>query len=191
MAMSSVLTLKLPLAPSGDNSGDILELTFFNEQVDHVSAIELLNAEAFGPARFTRAAHIIREVGGHDPNLSFVTMLGDRVIGTIRMTPIWIGNVPSYLLGPIVVANDFKSLGLGSKLMALAIEAAEKNACRLILLVGDEPYYRRFGFKTVLEGQMTMPAPVNPKRFLALELENGACQSACGIVRHRCVKNYS
>lgn len=52
MAMSSVLTLKLPLAPSGDNSGDILELTFFNEQVDHVLAIELLNAEAFGPARF-------------------------------------------------------------------------------------------------------------------------------------------
>lgn len=165
---------------SADNN-----ITVLNELPDHQEMIEELNHEAFGPARFTRAAHLIREHGGHDPELSFVAMLDKSVVGTVRMTPIVIGKVHAYLLGPIVIAQQLKNLGLGGRLMRHTIEAAKEKNAALILLVGDEPYYRRFGFKKVPQGEMIMPAPVNPARFLALELVNGAMEQAKGVVRHQ------
>ncbi len=161
------------------------DIMLVNELPDHQEMIEELNREAFGPARFTRAAHLIREQSGHDDRLSFVAMLDKSVVGTVRMTPIMIGEIDAYLLGPIVIAPSFKNLGLGGRLMRHTIEAAKEDGVPLILLVGDEPYYRRFDFKKVPEGEMIMPAPVNPARFLALELVNSAMEQAKGIVRHR------
>lgn len=163
----------------------LADISFGLENVLDDGAIEELNRLAFGPARFTRAAHLIREEGGHDRALSFVARLGEKVVGTIRMTPIIIGNENGYLLGPIVVSDDLKSHGLGARLMGLAINAAKAGAVPIIVLVGDEPYYRRFGFKKVAEGNMKMPAPVNPARLLALELVEGALDRAKGEVRHR------
>lgn len=156
-----------------------------NELPVHQEMIEELNREAFGPARFTRAAHLIREQGGHDVGLSFVAIHETGVIGTVRMTPITVGTVDAYLLGPIVISPQFKSLGLGGRLMRHTIDAAKEKNVSLILLVGDEPYYRRFGFKKVPEGEMIMPAPVNPARLLALELASRAVKQAKGVVRHK------
>ncbi|MHC5307898.1 GNAT family N-acetyltransferase [Bartonella sp. LJL80] len=145
----------------------------------------MLNDQAFGPARFTRAAHLIREGGGHDTELSFVIERAGLLIGSVRMTPIKIGAIDGYLLGPIVISPEYKNAGLGSRLMVLAIDAAKKHGCSLVLLVGDEPYYRRFGFVKVDNGQMHMPAPVDPARLLSYELVDGAIESAVGPVRHR------
>ena len=161
------------------------DVTIMTESSEHEKFIEELNREAFGPARFTRAAHLIREKGGHDKSLSFVLLLDGNLVGTIRMTPIVAGSANGYLLGPIVISSKTKSLGLGSLLMRHTIERAKENHVPFILLVGDEPYYRRFGFFKVAHGKLIMPAPVNPDRLLALELSKGAMDEAKGLVLHK------
>lgn len=161
------------------------DVTIKAETSEHEKFIEELNREAFGPARFTRAAHLIREKGGHDKSLSFVLLLDGDLVGTVRMTPIVVGNANGYLLGPIVISPKTKSLGLGSLLMRHTIEQAKEKHVSFILLVGDEPYYRRFGFFKVAYGKMTMPAPVNPERLLALELSEGAMEEATGLVLNK------
>lgn len=178
---NSSFAVKLP-HPSSSVEGEII---FSREAPDDDEKIEELNRQAFGPARFTRAAHLIREHGGHDPALSFVARLGDKLVGTIRMTPIVVGQARGYLLGPIVVSPDLKSLGLGARLMKLAIDAAKAENAHFILLVGDEPYYRRFGFSQVPKGSVKMPAPVNPARLLAHEFVEGTMASLKGEVRHK------
>lgn len=165
------------------------ELTYAPENEAHNETIEYLNAEAFGPSRFTRAAHLIRENGGHDLALSFVALKDDQVVGSIRQTPIYIGDNLSLLLGPIVISPNLKSAGIGKHLMNIAIEAAKEAGFHSILLVGDEPYYGRFGFKKMPKGQIFMPAPVNPDRLLGLELTPNSLINAHGIVRHKnCIK---
>lgn len=144
-----------------------------------------MNSEAFGPARFTRAAHLIREEGGHDMALSFIALINSKLVGTIRMTPITVGEIDAYLLGPIVVSPKFRSLGLGSLLMNRTIEQTRKAGVPFILLVGDEPYYRRFGFSKVSAADFVMPRPVNPERLLALELVDGAIAGVKGLVCHK------
>ncbi|WP_182418829.1 GNAT family N-acetyltransferase [Bartonella sp. HY038] len=165
------------------------ELTYAQENAAHQDIIEQLNAEAFGPSRFTRAAHLIRESGGHDYSLSFVALKDNEVVGTIRQTPIYIGQNLSLLLGPIVISPSLKSAGIGKYLMNLAIDAARHADFPSILLVGDEPYYGRFGFKKIPHGRVIMPAPVNPDRLLGLELASSSLVDIAGIVRHKnCLK---
>ncbi|UXM95671.1 N-acetyltransferase [Bartonella sp. HY329] len=162
-----------------------VELIYAAEDAAHNAIIENLNEEAFGPSRFTRAAHLIRESGGHDRSLSFVALKNNEVVGTIRQTPIYIGQDLSLLLGPIVISPKLKSAGIGKHLMNIAIEAARAAEFRSILLVGDEPYYGRFGFKKIPNGHIHMPAPVNPDRLLGLELIPHSLKGVKGIVRHK------
>lgn len=150
----------------------------------HDAVIETLSAEAFGPARFTRAAHLVREQGGHAPALSFVACREEAVVGFVRMTPVVIGVTKALMLGPVVVDPASKGMRIGAELMNRALTAAADAHCPLVILVGDEPYYRRFGFQPVMQGRIILPAPVNPARLLARELTEGALQTAGGVVRH-------
>ncbi|EEY05096.1 conserved hypothetical protein [Brucella neotomae 5K33] len=161
-----------------------LELTYAQECPAHDIEIEAINAEAFGPGRFTRAAHFIREGGPHDLNLSFVALMGGIVVGSVRLTPIIVGQTLALLLGPLAVRPEWKKRGIGGRLMRMALEAAAKAGHKLVILVGDEPYYGPFGFKPVQPGSMVMPAPVDPRRMLACELSAGALNGVKGIVRH-------
>lgn len=161
-----------------------LELTYAREESAHDLQIEAMNCEAFGPARFTRAAHLIREAGGHDMRLSFTALHGGAVVGSLRMTPIVIGKVPALLLGPLVIRPEWKNRGLGGKLINMSINAAKEAGHKIILLVGDEPYYQRFGFRLVGQGEVSMPAPVNPARLLCYEIEADAMKNVRGLVRH-------
>ena len=161
-----------------------LELTYAQECPAHDIEIEAINAEAFGPGRFTRAAHFIREGGPHDLNLSFVALMGGIVVGSVRLTPVVIGKTPALLLGPLAVRPEWKKRGIGGTLMRLSLEAATKSGHKLVILVGDEPYYGPFGFKMVPSGSMVMPAAVDPRRMLACELTPGAASGVSGIVRH-------
>jgi len=159
-------------------------LSIIHELPDHEAAIEALSASAFGPARFTRAAHLVREQGGHAPTLSFVACGGEAVIGFVRMTPIVIGVTKALMLGPIVVDPAKKNMCIGAELMNTALSAAAQAQYPLVILVGDEPYYRRFGFQPVTPGRIILPAPVNPARLLAYEVTEGTLQTAGGAVRH-------
>jgi len=162
----------------------LTDFTYALEEKAHESAIELLNSKAFGPARFTRAAFFIREGGGHDPALSFVGFYGPEIVGSVRQTPVSVGKTPALLLGPLVVSAAHKGVGLGAGLMKCALDAAQQEGYGLVLLVGDLPYYERFGFRGTVAGQITMPAPVNPQRLLAHELVPGALKHVGGPVRH-------
>ncbi|QND53832.1 N-acetyltransferase [Phyllobacterium sp. 628] len=154
------------------------------EEPVHDVAIEEINKEAFGPGRFTRAAYRIREGGPHDRNLSFVALNGAHIVGSVRLTPILIGATPAMLLGPLAVRPGWKKQGIGAALMRKCMEAARLAGHRLVILVGDEPYYAPFGFRPIAGHQIQMPAPVEPSRFLACELTPHALKGVQGRVRH-------
>lgn len=160
-------------------------VTFVPELAAHDSQIEEINAEAFGPGRFVRAAYHIREGGPHRRDLSFVALVEGDVIASVRMTPIAAGSGRALLLGPLAVRPAFKNLGIGKKLVAIALEAARVDGWSLVILVGDGPYYAPLGFsKVVPYGQLTMPRPVDAARLLACELVPGALTAFIGEVTH-------
>ncbi len=86
------------------------------------------------------------------------------------------------LLGPVAVDSEHRSLGLGSKLIAAAFDAARTGGAKLIILVGDHPYYGRFGFKRVPMDQIVFPGPVDPQRILVCELEPNSLAAYHGLV---------
>ncbi len=160
------------------------------ESPDLDAAIEALSARAFGPGRYARAAFRLREGVRHEPDLSFVAMMEDAngqesLAGSIRLTRINIGGLPALVLGPLIVEPQHKSMGIGRELMDRALFAAHHRGDKFVILVGDEPYYRRFGFKTVPHGQITLPGPADPARTLYRELSANVLSHYCGqATRH-------
>jgi predicted N-acetyltransferase YhbS len=143
-----------------------------------------LNARVFGPGRFTRTAYRVRE--GTRPISPFcrIAVMGGRVIASLRFTEIVIGETAgALLLGPLAVDPAFAGKGYGRQLVAEALAAARTAGLRLVVLVGDEPYYARFGFHKVPPGLITLPGPVAPDRLLAAELTDGALADYRGAVR--------
>lgn len=160
-------------------------VAYVTETTAHDPEIEEINAEAFGPGRFSRAAYAIREGGPHRRDLSFVALSGEKVIASVRMTPIAAGEGRALLLGPLAVRPAFKNLGIGKKLAMMALAAAREDGWGLVILVGDAPYYQPLGFsKIVPYGQLSMPRPVDPARLLACEIEEGALDGFAGEVMH-------
>lgn len=155
-----------------------------------VAAISALHARVFGPGRFARSAYRVREGKGHLSRFCLVAEGPARLKASLRMTEITIGGVAgAALLGPIAVEPEHRGEGLGTKLVTEALAACRAAGARLVILVGDEPYYGRFGFKPVPAGQITFPGPVNAKRILAVELEPGALASYHGLVAAAPVDN--
>jgi predicted N-acetyltransferase YhbS len=150
---------------------------------DDLPLIEELHARVFGPGRFTRTAYRVRE--GTPPISRFcrAAFLDGRMVAVVRFTEITIcGAGAALLLGPLAVAPEFAGQGFGRQLIAEALERAKADGVRLVVLVGDEPYYGRFGFGPVPPGQITLPGPVDPRRLLAAELEPGALAGYRGAI---------
>jgi predicted N-acetyltransferase YhbS len=147
------------------------------------AAIEKLDERAFGPGRFARTAFRLREGVPPDLSLSFVARVGTLLVGANRMTPILIGASPALLLGPLTVEPAFRSQGVGEMLMKKSLDAARNAGHSLVLLVGDEEYYARVGFKPAPRGKVIMPGPVDPDRLLYCELREGAFENISGKMR--------
>lgn len=163
-----------------------LPLVIRPEQPLDAAAVERLHERAFGPGRFARTAFRLREGAPHRPELSFTALVGTLLVGSIRLSPIWAGPEPGLMLGPLAVDPAFESRGIGRALTEAALEAARTSrGTSLVLLVGDEPYYARFGFGRAPPRQLEMPGPVDPERLLVLELRDGARAWAKGAVRPR------
>ncbi|MCR4265731.1 GNAT family N-acetyltransferase [Nitratireductor sp. ZSWI3] len=160
------------------------DIHYLPEQPAHDAEIDLINEEAFGPGRFTRAAYKIREGGPHERALSFVAIHQDKVIASVRMTWIAAGRGRALLLGPLAVRPAFKNIGIGRKLVHIAIDAAREAGAGAVVLVGDAPYYGPLGFRKIPTGQLSMPRPVDPERLLAAELKDDTVASLTGEVRH-------
>lgn len=160
------------------------DVTFVPELAAHDPEIEAINEEAFGPGRFVRAAFKIREGGPHARELSFVALHEGEVIASVRLTPISAGEGRALLLGPLAVKPSWKNLGIGKRLVKIAVQAADEAGWGAVMLVGDAPYYGPLGFQPIARGQISMPRPVDPSRLLAAELRAGAVLSLVGEMRH-------
>src|SRR5271167_3042384 len=150
---------------------------------DDAGPIERLNERVFGPGRFVRTAYRIRETTAADPDLSFVARVGTLLVGASAMTPIAIGGASALLLGPLIVEPVFRSQGIGEALVMRSLAAAKAAGWKLVMLVGDEPYYTRMGFQRAPKGQILLPGPVDPERLLTCELEPGSLAAAQGLAR--------
>lgn len=161
-----------------------MQIAYLPEAPAHQFEIESINAEAFGPGRFARAAYKIREGGPHEHTLSSVAIAEGMVVGSVRLTRIAAGAGSALLLGPLAVRPDFKNQGIGRKLVAISLDAARVAGAELLVLVGDEPYYAPLGFTRIPKGQISMPRPVDLNRLLAAELVEGALERFRGEVMH-------
>jgi predicted N-acetyltransferase YhbS len=162
-----------------------LSLIIRSEQPADSEAIERLHERAFGPGRFARTASRLREGAPHLLDLSFTALVGTLLVGSVRLTPVMAGEEPALMLGPLTVEPAFESRGIGAALMRRSLDAAREKDHTLVLLVGDEPYYARFGFRQVPRGQLVMPGPVDPDRLLAAELVVGSLGKASGTILPR------
>lgn len=160
-----------------------LKLTILPESPNDAQAIERLHERTFGPGRFVLSAYRLREHVDHLPELSFTAWIGTLLVGSVRQLPILVGDTPALLLGPLTVEPPFRSRGVGRLLLDRAISDARAQGHKLIVLVGDEPYYSRVGFKRIPKGRVTMPGPVDAARLLVLELAEGAFEGVGGAIR--------
>jgi len=160
-----------------------LALTILPETKGDALAIERLHERTFGPGRYARSAYRIREGRGHMLDLSFTASIGTLLVGSLRLTPICIGETPALLLGPLTVEPPFRERGVGTALIERALRDAKAAGHQLVVLVGDEPFYGKNGFKRIPKGQVKLPGPVDPARLLVAELAPGAFEGIGGMIR--------
>lgn len=160
-----------------------LSLTILPETPNEALAIERLHERTFGPGRFVLSAYRLREHVDHLLDLSFTAHIGTLLVGSVRQLPVCVGETKALLLGPLTVEPPFRKHGVGRALLDRALKDARSNGHRLVLLVGDEAYYGRVGFKRVPKGRATMPGPVDYDRLLVAELADGAFDGVTGAIR--------
>lgn len=129
--------------------------------------IEDLQALAFGPGRFARAAFRVRERLPIDESLSLVAELDGVAVASVWMTPISLSGVDGYLLGPLATNPAYRKRGAGKALVReVSARALAREEGQYVLLVGDEPYYGPLGFVRTRLGAIRFPGPVDPARIL-------------------------
>jgi predicted N-acetyltransferase YhbS len=150
---------------------------------DDLPAIKALQPRAFGPGRFTRTAYRVREGVPLISRFCLVAVSPQQLIAAIRFTEVRIGGEPGgLLLGPLAVEPEFAGQGFGRRLVAEGLANAKAAGLALPVLVGNEPYYGRFGFVPVPIGQIWLPGPADPARILAAELRPGALARYRGVI---------
>src|SRR5450631_2584820 len=159
-----------------------LSLTILAETASDALPIERLHQRTFGPGRFVLSAYRLREHVDHRLDLSFTARIGTLLVGSVRQLPICVGDTPALLLGPLTVEPPFRSRGIGRALLDRALKDAKAKGHRLVVLVGDEAYYGRVGFKAVPKGRASMPGPVDYNRLLVVELVDGAFADVSGAI---------
>ena len=161
-----------------------------NERAEDAEEVEALYDLAFAPGRGGLSSYQLRE--GVAPIGELCLAVRDAfcvIVAAIRYWPIQIGgeqggpSAPALLLGPIAVHPIRQGEGLGAQLMFASLEKARGLGWKRVVLVGDEPYYRRFGFTRRAASDIQFPEPVNPTRVLALELVPGGMDGVWGRVR--------
>ena len=145
-------------------------LSYTREQPADAGAVEALLDHAFGPGRFVKSSERVREFAAFRPDMSFCAWDGGRLVGSVRMWQVRVGEAPAIFLGPLAVQADGRRFGVGGELVQMA-SAAAQTAGFPVLLVGDEPYFGRFGYSAAPCKGVTMPGPVDQRRVLALGAE--------------------
>ena len=150
-------------------------------QADRPARDALLDA-SFGPTRFAKTCERLREGRLPADGLSLIATHGARLVGTLRFWPVEAGDREALMLGPLAVCPTLRSAGIGRALMEKGLRRAKRFGHESVILVGDAPYYARFGFTRAHTLGLTLPGPVDETRFLGLELVPGALDGAKGRV---------
>jgi predicted N-acetyltransferase YhbS len=145
--------------------------------------IEDLQATAFGPGRFARTAFRIRERFPIDRSLSLIAEVEGTPCGSVWMTPISIGGINGYMLGPLATHPNFRKLGAG-KLLAREVtkRALARGEGQFVMLVGDRDYYCPLGWEPTTLGNIQFPGPVDPTRVLLFAEDKTLAQTISGPI---------
>ena len=152
------------------------------ERASDVAAREALLDACFGESRSLRTCQRLRDGRAPAEGLAFSAMRQGRLVGTLRLWHVSAGGIPALMLGPLAVENTCRKLGVGAALMDHALAAAEARGHRAVLLLGDAPYYARFGFSAQKAGGLSLPGPFERDRLLGLELGEGALEGVSGMI---------
>ena len=152
------------------------------ERTSDVAAREALLDACFGDNRHTRTCQRLRD--GHAPaeGLALSAVRQGRVVGSVRLWHVSAGGIPALMLGPLAVEASSRQLGVGAALMDHALAAAKARGHRAVILLGDAPYYARFGFSAAKTGELSLPGTFERDRLLGLELREGALDGAWGMI---------
>ena len=158
-------------------------VTIRHEKLADIDAREALLDEAFGDTRSRKSSERLREGRLPADGLSFTAVEGKRVVGTARLWHVACDGAAALLLGPVAVAADKRGTGIGAALVRRAVNEAKRRGHGAVILVGDAPYYGRFGFTAAKTGALWIPGPFERDRLLARELVKGALDGAKGVLR--------
>lgn len=152
------------------------------ERASDLRAREALLDVCFGKNRLARTCQRLRD--GREPadGLAFSVTRHGRLIGTVRLWHADAGGRQALVLGPLAVDPSCRKLGIGTALMNHALAAAKARGHAAVILLGDEPYYARFGFSLEKAESLSLPGPFERHRLLGLELRAGALNGAFGLI---------
>ena len=152
------------------------------ERAADVVAREALLDACFGDNRDMRTCQRLREGRAPAEGLALSAVRQGRLIGTVRLWQVSAGGVPALMLGPLAVSGRCRKLGIGATLMDHALAVASQRGHGAVILLGDAPYYARFGFAPATTAELSLPGPFERDRLLALELRRGALDGARGLI---------
>ena len=152
------------------------------ERASDVRSREALLDACFGDNRHLRTCQRLRDGRAPAEGLAFSAVSEGRLVGTLRLWHVSAGATPALVLGPLAVEASSRKLGVGTALMDHALAAAKARGHRAVILLGDAPYYIRFGFSAARSGQLALPGAFERDRLLGLELCEGALDGAWGMI---------
>jgi predicted N-acetyltransferase YhbS len=152
------------------------------ERTSDVAARETLLDACFGPNRHARTCQRLRDGRAPADGLAFTATHDGKLIGTVRLWHVNAGGVPALMLGPLAVDTTCRKLGVGAALMHEALTQAKVRGHGAVLLLGDAPYYARFGFSPLGMSDLSLPGPFERHRLLGLALREGALDGAWGMI---------
>ncbi len=172
-----------PLHPAAaDQAPNAATVTIRAERATDVRARERLLDASFGENRHQRTCQRLRDGRAPADGLALTAVCNGRLAGTVRLWHIRAGGVPALMLGPLAVDASLRKLGVGAALMTEALARAAARGHGAVILLGDAPYYARFGFSDARTGALSLPGPFERDRLLAIELRDRALDGACGLI---------
>lgn len=152
------------------------------ERAADVAAREALLDACFGENRHGRTCQRLRDGRAPATGLALSAMRDGTLVGTVRLWHVSAGGRPALVLGPLAVDPACRELGIGAVLMQQALAAARARGHVAVILLGDAPYYARFGFSSEKTAELSLPGPFKRDRLLAIEFTDGALDGAAGMI---------
>jgi predicted N-acetyltransferase YhbS len=153
------------------------------ERGSDAAAREALLDACFGASRHARTCQRLRDGRLPAEGLAFTARHQGRLVGTIRLWHVRAGGQAALMLGPLAVDPACREFGIGAALMKHALAAAKARGHGAVILLGDAPYYARFGFSAHKTGELSLPGPFERDRLLGLELREGGLDGAWGMIQ--------